>query len=328
MDVLVFTDSGQTAAAFPARGRGRVRVAGWKDFRRELESLGEQALCYLDLETLPPSRLAACLRFLRSRPQLHFAFIDPQRRLADPARAFHDGAVDYLDRAALQLGVTQARLRRVLAFALSRCAEDSPGLHLASTDGARYRLSGTDWSQVIQECEYSFFLLFIELDGKEEMEKKYGVKNLGIALSSFRSYIENAVKPANGRLWIWSGFGGLILFPFSGGESPALTCLFRLVLFRHLYDIEGSQFPNFLSLRLVLTIGNVMYSERNVGSIVSDSLNSVFHLGHDFARPGNFYLTEEVLRFSHPALKDYFLEAGCFEGRRMLRMRLPSPRAG
>jgi hypothetical protein len=34
-------------------------------------------------------------------------------------------------------------------------------------------------------------------------------------------------------------------------------------------------------------------------------------------------VTEEVLRFGHPALKDYFLEAGHFEGRRILRMRMP-----
>jgi hypothetical protein len=127
-------------------------------------------------------------------------------------------------------------------------------------------------------------------------------------------------------MWIWTRFGGIVLFPFSGADCPALSCLFRLVLFRHLYDVEGSQFPNFLSFRLALMIGNLTYTQRNVGSVVADSLNSVFHLGTQFAKPGQFYVTDDVLRFGHPALKGYFLEAGNFEGRRILRMRMPRHR--
>ena len=72
-----------------------------------------------------------------------------------------------------------------------------------------------------------------------------------------------------------------------------------------------------------MMIGNLTYARENVGSVVSDSLNSIFHLGRDFAQRGHFYATDEVLRFGHPALKDYFLDAGHFEGRRILRMRMP-----
>jgi hypothetical protein len=75
-----------------------------------------------------------------------------------------------------------------------------------------------------------------------------------------------------------------------------------------------------------MMIGNLTYTQANVGSVVSDSLNSVFHLGQEFAKPGQFCLTDDVLRFGHPALKEYFLEAGNFEGRRILRMRIPRHR--
>jgi hypothetical protein len=210
---------------------------------------------------------------------------------------------------------------RVLSYLRTRRSEVPVGLPGAA--GGRLMPSGTDWSQVVPEREYTFCLTFIELDGREEMEKKYGVKNLTIALASFRSYLEAAVKPANGRLWIWTGFGGVVLFPFSGADCPALGCLFRLVLFRHLYDVEGSLFPNFLSYRLAMMVGNLTYTQRNVGSVVADSLNSVFHLGTQFAKPGQFCVTEDVLRFGHPAFKEYFQEAGHFEGRRILRMRAP-----
>ena len=328
MEILVFTDSARTAAAFPARGPNRVRSFAWKEFRRQVQECLAPALCYLDLGTLPKGKLPGCLRLLRARPQLAYALIDPRRSVAEAALAFHEGAADYVERGALREGIGQRRLTRVLAYLAARRRNAAPGPPGAVTAGQLYKPSGSDWSQVVHEREYTFGLLFIELDGKEEMEKKYGMKNLGIALSAFRAFIESAVRPAHGRVWIWSGFGGIILFPFSGGETPTLQSLFRLILFKHLYDIEESLFPNFLSLRLVLTLGNVVYSERNVGSVVSDSLNSIFHLGREFAQPGNFYVTEEALGFGHPALRDFFLAAGDFEGRRMLRMRLPLHRNG
>jgi hypothetical protein len=324
VDVLLFSDNPKLRLAFKARGAFRLRPLGWKDFRREIAAPTVPTLCYLDLATLPAGQLAGCLRLIRARPQLSYGLVDRRGQQPDVARLFQEGAADYVDREALAAGVTAKRLLRVVAFLRTRRSEVPVGL--PGVVGGRLLPSGTDWSEVTPEREYTFCLLFIELDGREEMEKKYGVKNLGIALASFRSYLENAVKPAQGRLWIWTGFGGIVLFPFSGADCPALGCLFRLVLFRHLYDVEESQFPNFLSYRLAMMIGNLTYTQANVGSVVSDSLNSVFHLGQEFSKPGQFCLTDDVLRFGHPALKEYFLEAGNFEGRRILRMRIPRHR--
>jgi hypothetical protein len=321
MDVLLFSDNPKLPASFKAHGAFRLRALRWKDFRREVDAQTLPTLCYLDLGTLPAGRLSGCLRQLRARPQLSYGLIDRRGELRDVARLFQEGAADYLDREALRSGVGARRLLRVLSYLRTKRAEVPVGL--PGLTGGRLLPSGRDWSEVTPEREYTFCLAFIELDGREEMEKKYGAKNLNLALASFRGHLEAAVKPAHGRLWIWTGYGGVVLFPFSGADCPALGCLFRLVLFKHLYDVEGSQFPNFLSYRLAMMIGNLTYTQRNVGSVVADSLNSVFHLGSQFAKPGQFYVTEEVLRFGHPAFKDYFLEAGHFEGRRILRMRMP-----
>jgi hypothetical protein len=328
--VIVFSDNRRIEGSFRLRGKsaGSLSFAGWKDFRRLVRDLREPALCYLDLAGLTRAKLASCIRLLGSNTELSYGLIDTGRRISDPARAFHDGAADYLDRPALRQGIDGKRLARVWGYSRRAARPLAPGLQPRSAARTAYIPSGSDWSQVSPGREYTFYLLFIELDGKEEMERKYGMRNLGIALSSFRSYIESSMKPYQGRIWIWTSFGGLILFPFDGKECPVLSGLFRLVMFRHLYDIEESSFPNFLSYRLALHLGNLVYSERNVGSVVSDGLNSVFHLGQRFARPGGFYLTEEALCFGPAVLKPFFLEAGEFEGRRILRMRLPVHRRG
>jgi hypothetical protein len=329
VDILVFSRSKKLPEKLKLRRRkgvvDDVRFMGLEEFSAALKAASAPTLCYLDISTIEERQIAGYLRNLNRKENVLYGIIDPGAKIKDVGRLFHDGAVDYLDRQSLESGVGMSRLKTVLDYA--------QGVHptvlaaaAASTEAmkrAPYILSGSDWSSVVPGGEYTFSMMFIELDDKDQMEKRYDPQNLSVALSSFRTYIDGFVKKFGGRLWMWFSFGGIVLFPFDAKTCPALTCGFRLMLFKHLYDIEGSHFPNFLSFRIVLQIGNTTYTEQNTGHIVSDSLNSIFHLGQKFVRPDNFCVTEEVMQFGLSALRDFFVVAGTFEGRQILRMRRP-----
>jgi hypothetical protein len=329
VNVLVFSRNKKLPEKLKLRKRkglvDDIRYARLEDFSGCLKKITGPTLCYLDLAGIEEQKIAGYLRTLRRRDGLIYGVIDSSRKIKDVAGLFHDGAVDYVDRGVLETGIQAARLKNIRDFvqAIHPAFLESAALETRAKLKATYVLSGNSWDEVEKGREYTFAMMFIELDGKEQMEKKYGVKNLSIALSSFRSYIDNFVRPFGGRVWIWFSFGGIVLFPFNARSCPALTCGFRLMLFKHMYDIEGSHFPRFLSFRVVLQIGSTAYTEENTGHIVSESLNSIFHLGQQFAKPGYFYVTEEVLHFSHPALRSFFHNAGSFEGGKILRMRLP-----
>lgn len=329
MNVLVFSRNRKLPEKLKLRRRkglvDDVSFVGLEQFSGQLKAIDTPTLCYLDLSGIEEKKIQSYLRALRKQDNIVFGIIDPTGKIKDVAGLFHGGAVDYLNRHTLDGAVGVRRLTRIREFVHGI----HPTLLEAAAASAReqreapYQLSGNGWTAVVPGREYTFAMMFIELDGKEQMEKSYGMKNLSIALSSFRKFVDGFVRKFGGRLWIWFSFGGIVLFPFDGKSCPALTCGFRLMLFKHLYDIEGSHFPHFLSFRTALQIGNTPYTEENTGHIVSDSLNSIFHLGQQFVRPGNFCVTEEVMQFGHPVLRDYFLNADTFEGRKILRMRLP-----
>jgi hypothetical protein len=179
------------------------------------------------------------------------------------------------------------------------------------------------WQDIKLGKKYTFEIMFIELDEREEMEKRYGSKNLHAALQVFRKYIERNVNAYRGKIWIWSRYGGIILFPFGVNESSSVICAFRMVMYKFLHDAEESHFPNFISFRIAAHIGSLVYQEKNKGEVVSDSLNSVFHLGQEFTEPGNCSLTEEIFRYAPEVIKSYFKQAGSFEGRTIYKMRMP-----
>jgi hypothetical protein len=329
MKILVVSRSKKLQEKLKLRRRKgmveEVRFVSMADFSAELKAAVEPTLCYLDISGMEQTKLSRFLKNLKKNENLLYGIIDTGGKIKDAASLFHEGAVDYINRGTLDGGVSVSRLKKVLEYARS-VHPTVLASALASTEAKRraaYILSGNDWSSVIPGGEYTFAMMFIELDDREQMEKSFGAKNLSVALSSFRTYIDGFVKKFCGKLWMWFSFGGIVLFPFDAKSCPALTCAFRLMLFKHLYDVEGSYFPHFLSFRVVLQIGNVPFTDQDTGHIVSDSLNSIFHLGQQFVRPGNFCVTEEAMRFGNPALRSYFVTAGTFEGTQIMRMRRP-----
>jgi hypothetical protein len=95
-----------------------------------------------------------------------------------------------------------------------------------------------------------------------------------------------------------------------------------LMLNQRLISAEEFCYDFLVSFRVALHIGNTVYQLRgDTGTIVSDSINSIFHLGQKFAEPGSLYLTEDVRPLLPAGLEKSFVSEGIYEGREILRMR-------
>ena len=329
MEILVFSDSRKADTYFKIKGKsaefGKPQFYARKELNKVLKETESETLVYLDLSGLETPQITRYMRTLSRSDSLFYGLLDPLNKINDVAHLFHGGAVDYVDKTSIKKGIDLQRLKQIIGYlsdtgrVLAQTGEEKSREAIKS----KYISSGHDWKDIAPGREYTFCLMFVELDGAVEMERMYGRDTLAKALGSFRKYVESLVGSFNGRIWIWSGFGGVILFPFNLEKSDALKCGFRLMLVKHLYDVEESVFPNFISFRLALSIGNLLYTEVGTGHVISDSLNHIYHLGQQFAEPGNFYISEEVLLISHTAFLRFFVEAGDFDGKKIFTMRLP-----
>jgi hypothetical protein len=287
-----------------------------------LPALAPGDLLYLDLSAFTAAAARATLKKLLAREGLFIGVVDPRGTVEDVPALFHDGVVDYLDAAAWKAGLLPRRLKRVAVYArsLRRFPEDAASESAPARAGCP---SGADFSHLQEDEDYTFSLLFMEIDGGEDLERRFGAANLTEALASFRTYVDRSVAPFGGRTWIWSRFGGIVLFPFDGRHEQAAPCGLSMILYKHLYDIEESRFPHFVSWRMAAHLGEVPWRERATGTLVSDTLNSVFHLGQQFAPAGSFVVSDDVRALAGEPLRTFFLPAGSYEGRRIWRMRRP-----
>jgi hypothetical protein len=326
MEIVVFSDNRNTEKCFSKIQKAKqytVHIFSLSEIKKIVSNTQSGALIYIDVTNVDDRERDKALRFLSKLQGYRYGIIDPRGTIKDVAAQFHNGAADYIGKEVFKECITIKRLKNLVAY------KEIDVLDKIEKEGAepvteRYILSGKDWRTVKPGQEYTFCFMYIELDNQKELIKKYGPAHLDEFLRSFLELIENTVSPINGKIWMPFDFGALILFPFDGERCDAILTCFRLIMARKIISIERYDSRALLSYRIVLHLGNTIYRNRgNTGSIISDSINTIYHLGQKFAQEGNFYVTKELFEFIPGGLKRWFSPAGSFEGRETKRMRLP-----
>jgi class 3 adenylate cyclase len=320
MGVYVFSDCRNIQKIFPSLQKpGRMVHGRIDELDKKLKRLSSSHLVYVDVSSLSDPRLAEVLGTLSEKCTNRFGIIDPGGRIDDPAELFHRGAADYIGPEMTKAEITRARMESALTFSGLKKEPAGP-VHANRT----YVPSGRDWSTVTQGKEYTFFLMYTELDGYAELKDRLGEAQVRKLLAVHRRYTETMTGQVGGRLWMWNEPGGLILFPFDGeGFEPVVTCI-RLMLNKKIFNVEMIGSTVFYSYRIALHLGSTVYKEKGqTGQIVSDAVNYIFHFGQRSTEPGGLYITGEVHDLLPVRVKQVFLPAGSYEQKSIFKYKLP-----
>ncbi len=322
MKIAVFSD-GRTAKQFFSNTEGlkahSLEYHACRDLKKICKTLPGGTFVYYDISGVEADELKNAIRYLERLERIQYGIIDPKGTCSDIADLFHRGASDYVGKLLVSEKLNEKRLDRAVWFGTGNQKRGAPEEEQARPD---YILSGNDWKNVKVGSEYTFIIMFVEIDGFRVLKKQYSRDQLDTLLTRFSDYLSYATESNRGRIWMSAEPAFLLLFPFNGKRcSPLLTCV-RLMLDRNIISAEDIGFNVLLSYRIALHIGNTVYRKRgNTGDIVSDTINSVFHLGQKYAESGGLYVTEEVFPFIPKGLEEYFPSAGVYEGREIRRIR-------
>lgn len=327
MTLYLFSDNQNTVRKFDAVERGRkfsLSILSVSELDKYLKKDAPDGIFYLDISKIDVAKSGKYLSALSRQKGSAYGIIDPEGKIKDVAALFHDGASDYLGKLSLQGGIDGKRISKVIAYA-GRNIQTEIGSNHASSELDNFISSGKGWKSVKPGNEYTFCFMFVELDLTYEWKNKSGKIHLSKVSSDFLKFIQKAVDPLSGNIWLWGEFGGIILFPFDGQSADAVIMCFKLILGRTISSVEDFNYSTPVSIRIALDIGNTVYQKRGeTGAIVSDTINFMFHLGKRFLPPGNFYLTDKVVDFIPKGMENCFRKAGKFENVNILRMLLPA----
>ena len=323
MNIYIFSDNKNIEKVFPALKKNSdlsLAVHPSGDLKTKLKTIEKGAFIYLDISKFEEPERKRLLKLLQKQEFNNAGIIDPKGAIKDPVLLFFDGFSDYIGKDLFKSGISLKRLQMALSFNEIELPEEL----ISTIDKSNYILTDNSWKEIKAGKEYTFCFMFIELDNKKELRSIYGSEQINQFVDIFREHVQEKIEDINGRIWMWHDFGGLILFPFDGKNCNAIFTSLELILNRNIISAEIFDIDIFISYRIALHIGNTVYKKRgDTGKIVSDSINSIFHLGQKYAEPGALYLTKDVSEYIPKNLMKLFIPAGDYEGREIIRMRRP-----
>ena len=284
MNIYIFSDSEEikeSTLKIKAGKKYEIKYFGIKEIKKSLKTVTESCIVYIDITALGEEKNKT-INYLSKRNNVFHGIINYKNPDIETVPEYYfSGAIDYINKKDIENILTEKRLKQISLY-LNKYRVGYVRNYSNTTpdnfDKKNYIIAENGWESIVSGNDYTFAIMFIELDGIEDMKRNYGKKNLQIALSTFRKYIEKYLEPFGGRIWMWSGFGGLILFPFNGKTCRSIISGFRIILFKYIYDVEDSLFPHFISFRIAQHLGTITYKKGNTGNIISENLNSIFHL--------------------------------------------------
>ena len=272
----------------------------------------EPVLMYVDISLWVDEKRKQVISNLLKKKAVRVGVIDIKDSIHDSASYFHMGCVDFVQKSLLSDGITTSRYQRVLKFKPFTQEE------LKISESSLY--SSIGWSNIISGRKYIFGLMFIEIDNISNLRNDLGQSICEKLSSDLKNFLTDYLNLWNAYLWMWLDYGGIILFPYDGIHCDALEAAMELIINQDF--VRFSTIKRYVTFRIVLHLGKTLFNKRGeTGEIVSDSVNTLFHLGQYLRKPASLYISETMKSFIPESLKDYFVKAGVFENYSILKLK-------
>ena len=313
-------------------------------------------ISYLDLSSFTEAEAKKALSLLKRRcggirvggvpageiPDTAWGIIDPGDS-ADPAAFFFEGASDYLGSKLLKKGSDLKRLKKAASWRTggvrtgSSSAKESSGEEAEAFAGRAAKLPAgkfTGWSTYKAGTVSPFFFCYAALSGGTSLRSLLGEASFKVLMGRFRNFLIPCFQDAKALLWIETGDSCLFLIPpraeyVRAAEEAALKILMGSTFL--IAENLGLTIPAVFTF--ALHYGKTAYrTPGKTGTVVSDAVNFIFHLGTKCAESGRLTYSDEIPPGAlAPRLEDMFVDAGSFEGRTLrhsLRFTYPGGLAG
>ncbi len=268
------------------------------------------SLYYLDITGLQQADIQKYIKYF-NKESMFYGIIDYKNTFSDIAWFFHNNACDYITKETCNNPISESRIRAIVTF---------KSITLSETPQKKYIIARDSWKSIKPEQEYTFCFLLIEILDVHELKKHIASEHLDSKIFSFRHFVENTLNQLDGKLWMWMDATGLFIFPFDGKSLPAVDSAIRLTVNRSIISLEHTLFNQIIHYRIAMHIGNTVYQPHGkTGTIISDCINSLFHLGQKYTADEGLFITEDVYNVLNSRTKGMFIQTHLFEGRQIYR---------
>jgi translation initiation factor 1 (eIF-1/SUI1) len=316
--ICIFSTKKAAALGLDKKSTAHVEIKAPALSKHKPET-GDQT--YLDISGLSAAELKKALNQLKKRCAGAFwGIIDPKGAAPDPAAFFFAGASDYIGPGAVKKGINLKRLAAALAYsqaggkAVQGDAENKAGPARKTQKLPPGKFEG--WKSIRIGTSASFFFLFISLSGKSNLRSVLGEAAFSVIRNRLRDVLQQALREAEALLWMETEMNCLFLVPPGAANGKAaIEAALKLILNSRIMGIEKLGISVPVELTCALHYGKTVFHEPGkTGTVVSDAVNYIFHLGTKQAEKSRLTISGDVpAEIRSEDLADLFSSAGIYE---------------
>ena len=176
------------------------------------------------------------------------------------------------------------------------------------------------WKKMQPGMNAPFYLLYCSIEGKTQLDSRFSEKIVAAIHKRFVEFLQDNFEGSDSLLWMNSGRDCLFLVPPKQKciELTIKACL-NMLISAPLFTLECLDITMPANFIFALHYGSISYKPPGkTGTVVSDAINFVFHLGTKKAELGRLTLSGELPGVSVPKqLQDCFVSTKDFEGRKI-----------
>lgn len=313
---LVYSDDGRARTWFQRLASAKDYEVQWfpnEEWIHAVSFAAETDLVWIEVgDWKDPARRKA-LDTLKTWPAGTWAVLDPAGPDPDPAQWFLAGAADWLGPGLLTGPLPLSRLRQPFERRAENQCEDTASSPAA---GPVLATGPFHWDRVVEGQTYPFYFLLVAADQLPTLKKRLGDSRYQAWRRDWAAWWSAQAQTHGGRLWMDGDGVLLLLFPRTEDQCPAFELGLRFLLQQKRLSFEQFNLELDFSARLALLAGETPWTPLGqTGQVVSDAVNSVFHLGLK-ATPGASFCFDANLGHLVPlGLEDLVKDQGLFEGR-------------
>jgi hypothetical protein len=159
-------------------------------------------------------------------------------------------------------------------------------------------------------------ILYCSLQGKVPLNTRLGEEAYAMLHQRLMAYLFKNFKDGDGLVWLDSGRDFLFLLPPKAQYAQTvITACIKILVSAPLIAMEVLGLTMPVNFVFAFHYGPITYSPPgNTGTVISDAVNFIFHLGHKKAQPGRITISDQLPDGSVLKIfEDCFISAGEYE---------------
>jgi len=162
-----------------------------------------------------------------------------------------------------------------------------------------------DWGFLQEDQLYNFCFVSIDICGNTKLVRKYNIDDIQKTYSNYKKMVVSIIEKRNGRVWMWEGDGGVLVFHIKDPVNDAIYSSFEILGLMHIFNATMNLLNEPVNIRIAINSGETKF-KKDATNIHSEPLDRVREIEKHHTMPMSISVANHTFKYANQLIKPFF----------------------